>query len=116
MDEYLSSFSLNLFYNMRKVEEHKLTVNKPFSSYKKHVGQKEHVQSFFKKKITFFINTPRLRFSYPFNSQKWLKWNFFLQYSYIIQQKGNENIQTYQIEAAILIKHQVFTTNLQGNV
>ena len=46
----------------------------------------------------------------------WLKWNFFRQYSYIIQQKGNENIQTYQIEAAILIKHQVFTTNLQGNV
>ena len=34
----------------------------------------------------------------------------------IIQQKGNENIQTYQVEAAILIQHQVLITNLQGNV
>ena len=28
---------------------------------------------------------------------------FSLQYPYIIQQTGNENIQTYQLEAAILI-------------
>ena len=34
----------------------------------------------------------------------------------IIQQKGNENIQTYQVEAAILIQHQFLMTNLQGNV
>ena len=38
-----------------------------------------------------------------FNSQKWLTWNFFLQYLYIIQQTGNENILTYQVEAVILI-------------
>ena len=38
-----------------------------------------------------------------FNSQKWLTWNFSLQYPYIIQQKGNENIPTYQVEAVILI-------------
>ena len=35
---------------------------------------------------------------------------------YIIQQTGNENIQTYQVEPAILIWHQVLITNLQGNV
>ena len=40
---------------------------------------------------------------------------FSLQYPYIIQQTGNENIQTYQLEA-ILIYHQVLITNLQGNV
>ena len=34
----------------------------------------------------------------------------------IIQQKANENIQTYQAEAAILIQNQVLITNLQGNV
>ena len=42
--------------------------------------------------------------------------NFSLQYPFIIQQTGNENIQTYQVEAAILIWHQVLITNLQGNV
>ena len=35
-------------------------------------------------------------------------------YPYIIRQTGNENIKTYQGEAAIL--HQVPVTNLQGNV
>ena len=35
---------------------------------------------------------------------------------YIIQQTGNENVQSYQVEAAILIEHQVLITNLQGNV
>ena len=34
----------------------------------------------------------------------------------IIGQKANENIQTYQVEAAILIQNQVLMTNLQGNV
>ena len=32
------------------------------------------------------------------------------------QQTGNENIQSHQVEAAILIQHQVLITNLQGNV
>ena len=41
--------------------------------------------------------------SQPFNSQKLLTWNFSLQYPFINQQIGNENIQTYQVEAAILI-------------
>ena len=35
---------------------------------------------------------------------------------YIIQQTGNENIQTYRVEAAFLILHQVLITNLQGNM
>ena len=35
---------------------------------------------------------------------------------YIIQQTSNENVQSYQVEAAILIKHQVLITNLKGNV
>ena len=34
----------------------------------------------------------------------------------IIQQKGNENIPTSQVEAAILIQHQVLITNVQVNV
>ena len=34
----------------------------------------------------------------------------------INQQTGNENIQTYQVEAVILIWHQVLLTNLQGKV
>ena len=38
-----------------------------------------------------------------FNSQKWSTWNFSLQYPYIIQQTGNENIPTYLVEAVILI-------------
>ena len=33
-----------------------------------------------------------------------------------MQQTGNKNIWTYQVEAVILIKHQVLITNLQGNV
>ena len=37
-------------------------------------------------------------------------------YPYILQQTSNKNIQTYHIEAAILIKHKVLITNLQGNV
>ena len=35
-------------------------------------------------------------------------------YPYIIQQTGNENTQTYQVEVVILIKHQIFETNFQG--
>ena len=38
-----------------------------------------------------------------FNSHKWLTRNFFLQYSYLIQQTGNENTQTYHVEVVILI-------------
>ena len=49
MDEYLSSFSLNLFYNMRKVEEHKLNVNKPFPAIKNMSG-KRNMYNLFKKK------------------------------------------------------------------
>ena len=33
----------------------------------------------------------------------------------IIQQTGDENIQTYQGEVAILIQHQILITNLQKN-
>ena len=40
----------------------------------------------------------------------------FLKYPYIIQQTRDENIQTYQVEAALLIWHQVLITDLQGNM
>ena len=33
-----------------------------------------------------------------------------------IQQKGHENIQTYQVKVFILIWHQILKTYLQGNV
>ena len=33
----------------------------------------------------------------------WLTFNFFLPYSYIIQQTSNENIKTHQVEVVILI-------------
>ena len=34
----------------------------------------------------------------------------------IIQQAGNENIQTYQVEVVISILLQILITNLQGNM
>ena len=34
---------------------------------------------------------------------------------YIIQQKGNEDTQTYQEEFITLIYHQILVNNLQGN-
>ena len=33
-----------------------------------------------------------------------------------MQQTGNENTQTYQVEVIFLIYHQTLLTNLQGNV
>ena len=51
-----------------------------------------------------------------FNSQKWSTWNFSPWYSYITQQTGNENIQTYHLELVILISCQILMTKLQGNV
>lgn len=57
MDEYLSSFSLNLFYNMRKVEEHKLTVNKPFPAIKNMWGKRNMYNLFLKKKNFFYKHT-----------------------------------------------------------
>ena len=42
--------------------------------------------------------------------------NLLPKYPCIIQQTDNENTQTYQVEAAILIKHQALITKLQGNV
>ena len=38
-----------------------------------------------------------------FNSQKWFTCNFSLQNPFIIQQTGNENTWTYQLEVVILI-------------
>ena len=34
----------------------------------------------------------------------------------MIQQTGNENTQTCQVETVILIKHQILVTSLQGDV
>ena len=42
--------------------------------------------------------------------------NFFLQCPYIIQQVGNDNIQTYKEGVVKLIFHQILKTNLQGAV
>ena len=35
---------------------------------------------------------------------------------YIIQKTGYENVHTYQVKAAFLIKHQILITNLQGYI
>ena len=51
----------------------------------------------------------------PLNSRKWLTCNFSLQYPYIIQQAGNENTLTYQVEFVVLISLQILLTYLQGN-
>ena len=37
-------------------------------------------------------------------------------YPYIIQQTGNENTRTYQVQDIILNEQQILVTNLQGNV
>ena len=51
------------------------------------------------------LGKPTYNCTLPLNSnfQEWLTWNFSLDYPYIIQQTGNENIQTYQVEVVILI-------------
>ena len=41
--------------------------------------------------------------SWPCDYQKWLTRNLSPLYPYIIQQKDNENTQTYQVEVVILI-------------
>ena len=33
-----------------------------------------------------------------------------------MQQTGNENTQTYQVDIVVLIKHQILITNLQGSL
>ena len=52
----------------------------------------------------------------PFDFQTWLTSNFSLKYLNIIQQTGDENIHTYQVEVVISIWHQILVTYLQGNV
>ena len=37
-------------------------------------------------------------------------------YNYVIQWKGSEITQTYQVQDIILIEHQILITSLQGNV
>ena len=51
-----------------------------------------------------------------FNSQKWLTHNFSQQYSYNIQQAGNESTQTYQIKVDVLLFHHTLATNCKGNM
>ena len=43
----------------------------------------------------------------------WLTCNFSLWFSHIIQQTGIENTQTYQVEVAYLIWHQIIVINLR---
>ena len=66
--------------------------------------------------LPFIKCSLRKIFCWPFNSQKWLTCTFSLKYPYIIQQAGNENIQTYQVEVVISILLQILITNLQGNM
>ena len=66
--------------------------------------------------LPFIKCSLRKIFCWPFNSQKWLTCTFSLKYPYIIQQAGNENIQTYQVEVVISILLQILVTNLQGNM
>ena len=33
-----------------------------------------------------------------------------------MQQTGNENTQTYQVDIVVLIKYQILITNLQGSL
>ena len=66
--------------------------------------------------LPFIKCSLRKIFCWPFNSQKWLTCTFSLKYPYIIQQAGNENIQTYQVEVVIFILLQILITNLQGNM
>ena len=66
--------------------------------------------------LPFIKCSLRKIFCWPFNSQKWLTCTFSLKYPYIIQQAGNENIQTYQVEVVISILLQIIITNLQGNM
>ena len=54
--------------------------------------------------------------SEPFTSPKCLTSNFSLSHLKIIQQKDNENSQTYQIEVFVMIHYNVLRTNSQGNV
>ena len=50
---------------------------------------------------------------------RWKKKFLYVTSSYniprIIQQTGNENTQTYQVEVVILTEHQILETYLQGN-
>ena len=52
----------------------------------------------------------------PTRGLKWSTCNLSLQYPFTIQQTGSENIQLYQVEVFILIKHQILATNSHGSV
>ena len=42
--------------------------------------------------------------------------NSSLYYPNIVHQIGKENTPTYQVEVAIMIRHQILVTNFQGKV
>ena len=58
------------------------------------------LQGFFVLSLSTSINNNNKTLSTP---SKWLTCNFSLSDPYNIQQKGNENIQTYQADVVILI-------------
>ena len=49
----------------------------------------------------------------PFNSQKWLIFIISLKYLYIIQQTGDENTHTYQVDLGIYDFHIFLTIQLE---
>ena len=51
-----------------------------------------------------------------FNSHKWLRQNFFLQYQYNIKQKSDENIEKYQLGDYKLIQYQILQTDMTRTV
>ena len=64
------------------------------------------IVSYWLKRFLNLLRRPKKQGEYdiwPFNSQRWLISNFSLQYPYIIQETGNENTQTYQVEVVVLI-------------
>ena len=51
-----------------------------------------------------------------FNSHKWLRQNFFLQYQYNIKQTSDDNIEKYQLGDYKLIQYQILHTDMTRTV
>ena len=51
-----------------------------------------------------------------FNSHKWPRQNFFLQYQYNIKQTSDENIEKYQLGDYKLIQYQILQTDMTRTV
>ena len=55
---------------------------------------------------------------FTFTSQEWPKYDFSLEYQYIIKQKRDENKENYQLRDTVFMSHQILTTSalwMHGN-